>query len=200
MVTTLLLAAGLSRRFGSNKLLASLDEGRPLVVATASALIAADCRILAVLHPEAREVASLLSRLPQVAVTSCPRAYLGMGHSLAWGVSRSAEASGWLIALGDMPFIQPGSIRAVAERLEQGASIIAPIFRGRRGHPVGFSNRWRRDLLELKGEAGGAPIIRRNASSLELVPCSDPGVLRDVDSPSDVNGWPAVGRSSLGGG
>jgi len=200
VITTLLLAAGFSRRFGSDKLLAPLGDGCPLVVATVSALIAADCRVLAVLHPEAREVASLLGKLPRVAVASCPHAYLGMGHSLAWGVSRSADASGWLVALGDMPFIQPGSIRVVAERLEQGASIIAPIFRGRRGHPVGFSNRWRRDLLGLRGEAGGASIIRRNASSLELVPCSDPGVLRDVDSPSDVSGWTAVGRSLLVGG
>jgi molybdenum cofactor cytidylyltransferase len=112
-----------------------------------------------------------------------------MGHSIAWGVAESADAAGWLVALGDMPFLKPSSIRAVLQHLEQGASIVTPVYDGRRGHPVGFSSRWRQDLLTLTGNQGGVSIIRRYPCSLELVPCTDPGVLRDVDLPSDLGGF-----------
>jgi len=186
VITTLLLAAGASRRFGSDKLLATLDDGTPVVVEAARKLVSADCRVLAVIRPGAVTVTSLLAELPSVAVTSCADADRGMGHSIAWGVSQSADASGWLVALGDMPFLKPASVRAVLQRLEQGASIVAPIYDHRRGHPVGFSSRWRQDLLTLIGDQGGVSVIRRYPRTLELVPCTDSGVLRDVDLPSDL--------------
>jgi molybdenum cofactor cytidylyltransferase len=85
-----------------------------------------------------------------------------------------------------MPFVQSASIRAVTRRLEQGASIAAPTFEGRRGHPVGFSHRWRKDLLALSGDTGAASILHDHPGSLVLTLCEDPGVLMDVDVHSDL--------------
>jgi molybdenum cofactor cytidylyltransferase len=186
LIVTLLLAGGSSRRFGSDKLLAPLADGTAMVEVTARKLIAANCRVLAVVRPGASEVADLLARLPGIKVTECPEAERGMGHSLATGVSQSANASGWLVALGDMPFVQSGTIRAVAQRLEEGASIVAPSFAGKRGHPVGFASRWRGDLQDLTGDLGGSTVIRRHFRQLLLVPCDDAGVLQDLDLPSDL--------------
>ena len=47
----------------------------------------------------------------------CPRAQEGMGASLACGVMASPDASGWIVALADMPWIRPATIQSVAAAL-----------------------------------------------------------------------------------
>lgn len=188
MIQALLLAAGASRRFGSNKLVAALPDGTPVVVAAARALLGAGTPVLAVLRPGDEETAAVLRAVPGVARTLCPDAGLGLGHSLAWGVARSPDARGWLVALGDMPFVQSRTVEALVRVLAGGASIVAPILSERRGHPVGFSRAWREGLLSLRGDTGGAGLIAANPGALTLVPCDDSGVLRDLDRPGDLAG------------
>lgn len=128
----------------------------------------------------------LLADVRGVEVTTCPEADLGLGRSLAWGVARSADADGWLVCLGDMPFVRLDTVFAVAAALEGGASIVAPVYAGRRGHPVGFARRWREGLLALGGDRGGQAILRAHPQELTLLPVDDPGVLRDLDLPGDL--------------
>ena len=53
-------------------------------------------------------------------VAACADAAGGMGHSLAAGVRAAPGAAGWIVALADMPFIQPASHRAVVAALRAG--------------------------------------------------------------------------------
>lgn len=186
VVIALLLAAGASRRFGSNKLLAPVDDGSAMVVASARHLVDAGCPVLAVVGPVHEAVSAQLRTIPGVCLTLCPDAGDGIGNSVAWGVAQSHDASGWLVALGDMPFIDPRTIRALVARLRQGAGIVAPVHEGRRGHPVGFSAAWREELMALQGDEGARRIIAANPGMLETLPCADPGVVHDVDRRSDL--------------
>jgi molybdenum cofactor cytidylyltransferase len=184
---TLLLAAGRSRRFGADKLAAPLADGTPVVVRTARSLCAAGHPVLAVVRSEGSAVAALLAAVPDIVLSPCPDADLGIGRSLAWGVARSADAGGWLVCLGDMPFVRPETLSRVADALRAGASIAAPVHAGRRGHPVGFARCWREALLALDGDTGGQVILRAHPEALTLVPVDDPGVLRDLDLPEDLS-------------
>jgi molybdenum cofactor cytidylyltransferase len=94
---------------------------------------------------------------------------------------------GWVIALADMPFVRPDTIAAVAAALARGAPIAAPVHDGRRGHPVGFSRRFLNDLLALSGDSGARRIVAAHADATFLIPCSDPGVLADVDVAGDLH-------------
>lgn len=188
MVVSLLLAAGASRRFGGNKLTARLPDGRPIVVAAAQTLLALEVPVLAVVRCCDPVLAELLGTLPGIEVSVCPVAEHGLGRSLAWGVAQTPEADGWLVGLGDMPWVRAEDARSVLHALEAGASIAAPVHAGRRGHPVGFSARWREELLHLTGDQGGQSILRAHPAELALVPCDHRGVLRDVDHPSDLDG------------
>lgn len=188
MIVSLLLAAGASRRFGANKLLVPLPGGTPVVLASARALAEAGAPVLAVLRPGDDAVAGVLAREPGVTLTRCPEADLGMGRSLAHGVAESALAAGWLVALGDMPWVRPADAAAVLRALEAGASIAAPFHAGQRGHPVGFSGRWRNALLALTGDQGARAILDAAAGAITPVTCDHPGVLRDLDWPSDLSG------------
>jgi len=176
----ILLAAGRSRRFGGDKLLHPLPDGTPMVLASINALRAVLPRMVAVVRVDNAALTAFLAT-HRIETVVAEQADAGMGASLAAGVAATAEASGWLIALGDMPFIQPQTVAWVASELKRGARLAAPSYRGRRGHPVGFSANYRDPLLKLSGDEGARTLLQRNAAELVLVECDDPGVLMDVD-------------------
>ena len=185
--TGILLAAGQGTRFGANKLLHPLEDGTPMAVAAARHLKAALTSCIAVVAEAESELASLLAG-EGLLITPNPRAVEGMGTSIACGVAASPDAGGWVIALGDMPRIPVEVIRAVADGLERGADVVAPVYRGQRGHPVGFSARHAPALLQLQADTGARGIIAANSGSLELVETGDAGVIFDIDRPASLSG------------
>jgi molybdenum cofactor cytidylyltransferase len=188
-IVGILLAAGASTRFRANKLLHVLPGGRPIAVAAAGNLRAALDRVVAVVRPGTPELERALTGAG-AEVTVCPDAAAGMGHSLAHAVTRTRSAGGWIVALADMPFIAPDSIRRVAEALRDGADLAAPQYRGTRGHPVGFAAAYRDELARLTGDAGARALLQRDHRRIRVVEVDDPGVLRDIDTPEDL-GRPA---------
>jgi len=181
----ILLAAGTGKRFGSQKLLHPLPNGVPVGVASARALVQAVPNTLAVVQPGDRLLIEAFSAIG-LRIVENPLADHGMSTSLAAGVSAAGEASGWLIALADMPWIRPATIRVLADMLQDGASMVAPIVGGRRGHPVGFSRRWGDKLRTLGGDDGARGLLAEYADQLILVTTVDAGVLEDVDYPDDL--------------
>jgi molybdenum cofactor cytidylyltransferase len=184
-IVGILLAAGQSTRFGSNKLLHKLDDGTPMVLACARHLHNVLPRTIAVVEDAGNDVASLLEQ-DGVTVIENPRASEGMGGSIACGVASNPDASGWIIALGDMPWIPEAMIQAVVTGLEQGSGIIAPVCNKRRGHPVGFSARHAQALMQLQNDEGAHSIIQANSDSLELIETTERGVITDIDTPKSI--------------
>ncbi len=184
-IVGILLAAGRSSRFGSDKVMHHLPDGRPMAVAAASNFITACDKVIAVLRPDSEKLNRLLIDAGCETVI-CTSADAGMGYSLATGVSASREAAGWVVALADMPFITSASHRVVVNSLRKGASIAACEFNGRRGHPVGFADRWHDQLVGLTGDHGAKPILEAHQQQLVLCSVDDPGVVRDIDWPEDL--------------
>jgi molybdenum cofactor cytidylyltransferase len=85
-----------------------------------------------------------------------------------------------------MPCIPEAVIQAVVAGLDQGADIIAPVYQGQRGHPVGFSARHAPALLQLHADAGARGIIAANNGSLKLIETNDAGVIFDIDSAASL--------------
>jgi molybdenum cofactor cytidylyltransferase len=185
VIAGILLAAGQATRFGSHKLLHPLADGTPLVITALRTLRHGVDEIITVTRPDDAALIQLLQK-EQVRLITCPNAARGMGASLACGVRATPAASGWVIALGDMPDVPPQVIAAVAEHLRNGGGIVAPTHQGRRGHPVGFSREFIGELSQLDGDAGARHVIAAHEDQLSLLPCSEPGILRDIDTPGDL--------------
>ena len=184
-ITGILLAAGSSRRFGSNKLHALLPNGTPLVLAAVRRLHRVLDTVIVVVHPRDETVPALLLA-ESVQVVVCQNTDAGMGASLAAGVAASDAARGWLIALADMPAIQVSTLQRVTQALDDGAVLVAPFYSGRRGHPVGLHSRFRDELLALSDDAGARSILARHVAVLTRLDVDDAGVLFDVDTPGDL--------------
>lgn len=107
----------------------------------------------------------------------------GMGESIAAAVARQPLAPAWLILPADLPLIQPASIAAVAQALQQHA-VVVPMVGLQAGHPVGFDASCGQALMALTGEAGAVAVVRRfGAHRLSI---EDPGLTRDVDTWADL--------------
>ena len=180
-----MLAAGSATRFGSDKLRHALPHGVPIAVQAARHLKRELDTVFAVVRPGSPELSQAL-KSEGCEVVVCDNAAEGMGASLACAARAAGEVDGYLVALGDMPFVRPASIAAVRDALAAGAPLAAPYWRARRGHPVGLSGKFQKDLLALKGDRGAKQLLAENERALVKVPVGDPGVIRDIDTPGDL--------------
>lgn len=180
-----LLAAGSSKRFGSNKLLHPVIDNMPMLLVCAQKLAAVLPGSVVVINHQLDSYTTQLELLGLRVVIN-EQAEKGMGASIARGISHAQHAAGWLITLADMPYVQPATYSQLANRLKQGAGIVAPLFEQRRGHPVGFSQAFKKELISLDGDTGARHLIAEHHDQLELLLTNDEGVLRDVDKRDDL--------------
>jgi molybdenum cofactor cytidylyltransferase len=111
----------------------------------------------------------------------------GMGDSIAAAVRATLrttpDAHGWLILPADLPLIQSTTLLAVAQALQTAHQVI-PMFKGQRGHPVGFSAQYASELSNLQGNRGAAQVINAQAA-IELI-VNDMGCVTDIDTLQDL--------------
>lgn len=184
----IVLAAGKGSRFrGADHKLAQRLGGATVFATTLRAALASQLRVIAVTTEAFADAArrSVAARdvvvLPEVGSPGTEP--LGMGYSIAAGVSASHDAGGWLILPGDMPMVQTATLRAVAEQLAYHPVVYAQ-YHGRRGHPVGFGAELYSELATLRGDEGARRLVARYpAFGVEV---DDPGVLIDVDTEADL--------------
>ncbi|KND56924.1 CTP:molybdopterin cytidylyltransferase [Candidatus Paraburkholderia schumanniana] len=117
--TGILLAAGLGTRFDPsghhNKLLAALPGGTPVAFQSARRLLAVTAEVIAVVRPDADKLADVLNEAGCSVIFSVD-AERGMGATLAAAVRATFEADGWLVALGDTPWIEAATYEACIDR------------------------------------------------------------------------------------
>ncbi|WP_019339677.1 nucleotidyltransferase family protein [Stutzerimonas stutzeri] len=109
----------------------------------------------------------------------------GLGHSLAQAIAQYPAERGWLVVLGDMPYIRRETIRCIAAEIEQ-ERLVLPRHAGQPGHPRGIGSRYRRQLMALDGDRGAQALF--GAGVITDVEVDDVGVLQDIDRPKDRRG------------
>ena len=186
-ISAIVLAAGASRRMGQPKPLVSLG-GRTILQRTLDHLRAAQVdEIVVVLGHRAGDILPTLRGLGCRVVIN-PQHTLGMSSSIRRGLQAVHPRSrAVLVTLGDQPYIGPRVIdRLVKVFHRDRRSIVVPVFRGQRGHPVLFGREiWPR-LQALTGDVGGKELLHRHPEDVCEVEVDDRGVLVDIDRPEDA--------------
>ena len=179
------LAAGAGSRYlGPRHKLSEPLGGQSVLARTLRCAIASEMPVVLVVSQAlAAEAEGLVPAADMVVVDTLVHTRWGMGDSIAAGVSIHASASGWLVLPGDMPLVDPASLRAVSAALDHQPIAYAQ-HRGRRGHPVGFAAELFSELAVLKGDEGARRLLARYPSA--AVELDDPGVLFDIDTVADL--------------
>ena len=186
MIAALVLAAGRGGRFGGAKLLASF-RGEPLVRASVRVLLDGGVdEVVVVTGPDGELIASAVDG---DGVRTVPHAGAagGMGSSLAAGIaSLGGGTEAVLVALGDQPTIVAGAVAALVSRWRVGgASIVVPVYRGERGHPVLFDATVFPELRALHGDVGARGVVARDPARVAFVALDLP-VPPDVDTADEL--------------
>lgn len=195
-IIALLLAGGQGRRFDPSgeldKLLARVD-GIPVVVRAAASLRDCDQRIAVLGLDKPLLGAALEAAGCELVLTEATR--MGLGHSIAAGIQHlkhRVDMIGVLIMLGDMPQLDPGTVKILMDAFladrphdrSPDQRVVAPYYRGQRGHPVVFGSAYLPALAQLRGDRGASALL--HDLPVQRVDVDDPGVIRDIDTQDDL--------------
>ncbi|MFW6147134.1 MAG: nucleotidyltransferase family protein [Thermodesulfobacteriota bacterium] len=213
-ISGILLAAGTSERFGSDKLLAMLSKDerlleralrihlqsriRPLVV-----VLSAHLKQMLVDQPDIVSVAKLAigETLYGQHTFSCQwgtgrlaandNPQLGMSSSIHVGLNsltNDEKSNGVAISLADLPLLTPETIDSlIDEFLAKPIGIVLPVYNGRTGHPVIIDiHRFQTDIHKIEGDVGLRGIIEQHPEEVQKVPWHDDSVIQDIDSSADL--------------
>jgi len=211
----LLLAAGSSSRFGSDKRLHPLPNSDTATTAAKTIGLASLERWLSACNPTVPPS----EKLDQIFVVTRPNdafaalvtqflteqqntphtancslltatdADQGMGHTLASAVAQIPSGA-LIIGLADMPWVAAQTLQILARKLRESTatSVIQPRYNGAPGNPLGFGRSHRDALAQLSGDQGARQLVRNariNEAILD-VDVQDPGILYDIDQPADL--------------
>jgi probable selenium-dependent hydroxylase accessory protein YqeC len=185
------LAAGLSRRFAGNKLLAPF-MGKPLVRWVVEA--ARDSRLAAIVvvlgheHERVRAALSDLLTDPRLIFIYNDRYEQGQSSSVIVGLEAIAPG---VDAVMFLPADQPRLDRSVVDQLivafeQSGCGICHPVVAGRRCSPTIFGARHFPALRRMQGDSGGRSVIETCPDSIAALSFPDEMPFRDVDCPDDL--------------
>ena len=190
MISAIILAAGESQRMGvQNKLLLQIDSEvliRKFVKSVSNSLVDA---VLVVVGFEAEKIKAVLHD-QAVKFVENHRYEEGMTTSIQSGVKASSnESTGLMICLADMPFAETSDLNRLIQAFNdyqstESSLIIVPVFQGKRGNPVLFSEVFREKILTHKGE-GCREIVRQFPHYVKEVSMENDNLLRDIDTPED---------------
>lgn len=181
-VAALLLAAGLSRRFGPEDKLAAPLNGGPLAGHAATTLaglpLVGKFAVCAAVEGPVPEVL----RANGFAIVVNPAPEDGQGSSLAIGAKQAAglDIDGLLVALADMPFVSRAHFEAMLARFATAPGAVASIGGAYRGPPALFPRAQFPDLMAMTGDTGAKRLLA-GASFVE----ASARELMDFDTPAD---------------
>ena len=183
-IAAVILAAGLSSRMGSNKLLAEW-RGKPLLRWAVEAALMSDAKpAIVVTGHESAKVEAALRGLEVRMVRNADYAK-GLSASLKAGIRAVPQnCDGALVLLGDMPEINAPLLDRMIAGFSpaDGRAICVAVHEQRRGNPVLFARRFFAEIENLAGDVGAKDLVSQHE---DLVCEFEAGgaVLRDIDTP-----------------
>jgi len=186
-VAGVLLAAGMSRRMGRNKLLLPWGGTTVLREVASTALSAGLDPLLVVLGHERRRVEAALAGLPHLSVGN-PDYACGINTSLRAGFRAVPDRCGAaVVLLGDMPFVTASMVRELVRRFrEEAAPLVLSTYGEVLAPPTLYGRGLFPELRALAGDGCGKQVMKRHRS--RAVEVAWPAAsLSDLDEPSDLS-------------
>lgn len=169
---------------GQNKLLLPFGESCVIRTVVEVALEVEPAEVIVVLGHQREDVEVALGGLPARFIPN-ESFQAGMAGSIAAGIEATApDSEGYLILLGDMPFVTRSLMAALAERGSPDM-IVFPTVGGQQRNPVLFGRAFRNELRRVAGDHGARQVIARHEGATVGVPWSDESCFRDIDIPTD---------------
>jgi len=183
MISGIVLAAGLARRMGQQKLLLPLKDKPVLQWILESALASKLDEVICVVR-QLKEVSELIPlKSEKLRWTVNERAEEGLSTSIIAGLKAlRPDGEAVLFLVGDQPMVKPELINSLIDLFRKsGARIVAPVFQGQTRNPVLFHRDLFPELLQLTGDKGGRGLIETYKSEAAFLEWRDESPFLDLD-------------------
>ena len=189
MVSAIVLAAGLSATMESrNKMLLPFN-GKTVIGKVVENIVSSGIDdIIVVTGRDALQVQELLQIYP-VKIINNDHFAKGMTTSIQKGVY-AANGNGYMICLGDMPFITSEEYEMLYNFFEEKkeineACICIPEYKNQKGNPVIFSSFYKKQILDHANMDGCKKIVQANKGNVYAVEMNSENILKDIDTAED---------------
>ncbi|HEY0106936.1 MAG TPA: NTP transferase domain-containing protein, partial [Rhizomicrobium sp.] len=190
-IAAIVLAAGLSSRMGSNKLVAEVD-GKPLIRRAVEAALGSGAGAVVVVTGNAGEaVRRAVAPLAPFFVENHDFSK-GLSTSLKCGLrSLPDDCDGAVVLLGDMPGVDSGLIDRLIAAFDpaEDRAICIATWRGKRGNPVLWARRFFPEILAIEGDVGARQLLGPYEELVCEVEAGDDGPLVDIDTPAALQAY-----------
>ncbi|NOY37494.1 MAG: NTP transferase domain-containing protein [Chlorobi bacterium] len=185
-ITSVVLAAGESKRMGKPKLMLPFDEKSIIETVVSEAVKSAINSTIVVLGSDAESIGNLLRQFPVETVYN--RHYkTGMFSSVQCGLRLVRETTdAVMILLGDQPMIGTPVMNRMTETFKQsGKGIVVATYRGKRGHPVLIRKKYFTEILGSAENGKLKDLLKRHPEDIEEMEYDSSVILRDIDTEND---------------
>ena len=180
-------AAGRAERFGSQKLLTRV-KGEPLINWTLWSLLDGGIARVVVVTALGADWSDVpLMADPRVRTTINEDPSRGMFSSIQAGLS-VMSGDPFVILPADMPFVASSTVKDVVLSCIRRNRVAIPIHQDQRGHPIAIPAAFRNALLLAPSESTLKQALSAAGAEPVEVVVSDGGILKDVDTPRDLDG------------
>ncbi|MFY9612962.1 MAG: nucleotidyltransferase family protein [Tissierellaceae bacterium] len=177
-IEAIILAAGHSSRFGSNKLILEI-EGLTVIERCLLSMYDYCSRIIVVGGHRIEDLYEPLREYPKVDLIYNKDYHLGMFVSVKCGL-RALKGDKFFLTPGDYPMIDKSTFGYM---LEVSEDIVLPSYRGKNGHPVLLKSHLINEILANESLNSLRDFIKiKGSANLEV---ADPGILLDIDTLED---------------
>ena len=186
MICAIVLAAGRSRRMGVQKLLLPFG-GQTVITHIVDQLLASSVdEVYVVVGYQWKRISQELSGQP-VSIVKNPNYKSGMLSSVRCGLRAiPQQCLAVLVALGDQPSVTSKLIDQMLQAFTATEKrIIVPLYKGKRGHPIMFSELYRNDILAHYDNVGLRGLLHAHPDDVLELTVSTLAVLSDMDYPED---------------
>ena len=197
MICAMVLAAGRSRRMGTQKLLLPY-RGQALVAQVVDELLRSPVdQVFVVTGKDGKPILEALAGRRVHSVTNA-HAENEMLHSVRCGlIAMPEEAAAAMVALGDQPSITADLVAKLVRSFHAtDRPIVVPTYEGKRGHPLLFAVHYRDEILTRHEGRGLRGLLEAHARDVFELEVATAAILEDIDLPEDYRR--AIGRPSNG--
>lgn len=187
-MNAVILAAGLSKRFGGKKLLEKVNY-KSMVLHVTDLVSSLDFKQKLIIYSDSQIKSEIIKNCPGFSEFKFfynEQAQMGISTSIKLAVTNLESDTindGIMFFVADQPFINAFTVNKLIDAFhEQRGTIILPLYGENRGNPVIFSNKWIQQLMNLEGDVGGRSIIRKNPNEVWQVPIMDFYIGQDIDT------------------
>ena len=183
MISSILLAAGQSKRMNGENKLAKKIQGIPLIKLSVKNILASSVdELIIVLGYQKEIIEKIIDKNEKIKFVFNKEFENGMASSIKVGLNHlSKNSEVFFICLGDMPMVNPDIYNQLIKSRNR-KDIIVPIYKNQQGNPVLFSISMKKKIMTLSGDTGAKKILKNNKEKIVNLSINDSGILKNFNT------------------